>query len=102
MHAFPTRRSSDLRARNDLAHRLREAGNQPMIDGPFERLSTILTDVRDAITRMRMQRLELLFSAFPRLIRDLSAELGKLVAVELEGGDVELEDRKSTRLNSSH
>jgi len=78
-------------ARNDLAHRLREAGNQPMIDGPFERLSTILTDVRDAITRMRMQRLELLFSAFPRLIRDLSAELGKLVAVELEGGDAELD-----------
>src|SRR3546814_20232079 len=35
--------------------------------------------------------LELLFSAFPRLIRDLSAELGKLVAVELEGGDVELD-----------
>lgn len=78
-------------ARNDLAHRLREAGNQPMIDGPFERLSTILSDVRDAITRMRMQRLELLFSAFPRLIRDLSAELGKQVMVELEGGDVELD-----------
>lgn len=78
-------------ARNDLAHRLREAGNQPMIDGPFERLSTILSDVRDAITRMRMQRLELLFSAFPRLIRDLSAELGKQVAVELDGGDVELD-----------
>src|SRR3546814_12182131 len=78
-------------ARNDLAHRLREAGNQPMIDGPFERLSTILSDVRDAITRMRMQRLELLFSAFPRLIRDLSAELGKQVMVELEGGAVELD-----------
>src|SRR3546814_20437180 len=62
-----------------------------MIGGPFEPLSTILTDVRDAITRMRMQRLELLFSAFPRLIRALSAELGKLVAVELEGGAVELD-----------
>src|SRR3546814_3902195 len=62
-----------------------------MIDGPFERLSTILSDVRDAITRMRMQLLELLFSAFPGLIRDLSAELGKQVMVELEGGDVELD-----------
>src|SRR3546814_15942666 len=101
MHAFPTRRSSDLRARNDLAHRLREAGNQPMIDGPFERLSTILNDVRDAITRMRMQRLELLFSAFPRLIRDLSAELGKQVAVALESGDVELDREQIAMIRES-
>ena len=78
-------------ARNDLARRLREAGEQPTIDGPFERLSTILTDVRTAITRMRMQRLEVLFGSLPRLVRDLSAELGKQVMVDFEGGDVELD-----------
>jgi two-component system chemotaxis sensor kinase CheA len=78
-------------ARNDLAHRLRQAGNQPTIDGPFERLTTILSDVRDAITRMRMQRIESLFGALPRLVRDLSAELGKQVMVDLDGGDVELD-----------
>ncbi|HSJ77350.1 MAG TPA: chemotaxis protein CheA [Erythrobacter sp.] len=78
-------------ARNDLAHRLRQAGNQPTIDGPFERLTTILTDVRDAITRMRMQRIETLFGVLPRLIRDLSAELGKQVMVDCDGGDVELD-----------
>ncbi|MEM7703338.1 MAG: chemotaxis protein CheA [Pseudomonadota bacterium] len=78
-------------ARNDLAHRLRQAGNQPTIDGPFERLTSILSDVRDAITRMRMQRIETLFGAVPRLVRDLSAELGKQVLVDLEGGDVELD-----------
>ncbi|QIQ86992.1 chemotaxis protein CheA [Erythrobacter sp.] len=78
-------------ARNDLAHRLRQAGNQPTIDGPFERLTTILSDVRDAITRMRMQRIETLFSSLPRLVRDLSSELGKQVMIDLEGGDVELD-----------
>jgi two-component system chemotaxis sensor kinase CheA len=78
-------------ARNDLAHRLRQAGNQPTIDGPFERLTAILTDVRDAITRMRMQRIETLFGALPRLVRDLSAELGKQVMVDCDGGDVELD-----------
>lgn len=78
-------------ARNDLAHRLRQAGTQPTIDGPFERLTAILADVRDAITRMRMQRIETLFSALPRLVRDLSSELGKQVMVDLEGGDVELD-----------
>ena len=78
-------------ARNDLARRLREAGEQPTIDGPFERLSAILADVRTAITRMRMQRLEVLFGSLPRLVRDLSAELGKQVMVDFEGGDVELD-----------
>ncbi len=78
-------------ARNDLAHRLRQAGTQPTIDGPFERLTAILTDVRDAITRMRMQRIETLMSALPRMVRDLSAELGKQVMIDCDGGDVELD-----------
>ena len=78
-------------ARNDLARRLREAGEQPTIDGPFDRLSTILADVRNSITRMRMQRLEHLFSSLPRLVRDLSNELGKQVMVDFEGGEVELD-----------
>ena len=78
-------------ARNDLARRLREAGEQPTIDGPFERLSAILADVRSSITRMRMQRLEHLFSSLPRLVRDLSNELGKQVMVDFEGGEVELD-----------
>lgn len=78
-------------ARNDLAHRLRQAGTQPTIDGPFERLTAILTDVRDAITRMRMQRIETLLTALPRLVRDLSAELGKQVMIDCDGGDVELD-----------
>ncbi len=78
-------------ARNDLARRLREAGEQPTIDAPFERLSTILADVRSSITRMRMQRLEHLFGSLPRLVRDLSKELGKQVTVDFEGGEVELD-----------
>jgi two-component system chemotaxis sensor kinase CheA len=78
-------------ARNDLAHWLRQAGNQPTIDGPFERLTSILSDIRDAITRMRMQRIETLFGVLPRLVRDLSAELGKQVMVDIDGSDVELD-----------
>ena len=78
-------------ARNDLARRLRETGNQPTLDGPFERLSAILAGVRDSTTRMRMQRLEHLFGSFPRLVRDLSNDLGKQVMVDFEGGDVELD-----------
>ena len=61
------------------------------VDGAFERLSAIIADMRDAITRTRMQRIENLFVALPRMVRDLSAELGKQVLVDIEGGDVELD-----------
>jgi two-component system chemotaxis sensor kinase CheA len=78
-------------ARNELARRLREAPNEVAVDGAFERLSSIIAEMRDAITRTRMQRIENLFVALPRMVRDLSAELGKQVLVDIEGGDVELD-----------
>jgi two-component system chemotaxis sensor kinase CheA len=78
-------------ARNELARRLRENPSDVAVDGAFERLSAIIADMRDAITRTRMQRIENLFVGLPRMVRDLSAELGKQVLVDIEGGDVELD-----------
>ncbi len=78
-------------ARNELARRLREAPGDVPVDGAFERLSSIIAEMRDAITRTRMQRIENLFVALPRMVRDLSGELGKQVLVDIEGGDVELD-----------
>jgi two-component system chemotaxis sensor kinase CheA len=78
-------------ARNELARRLRETSGDVAVDGAFERLSSIIAERRDAITRTRMQRIENLFVALPRMVRDLSAELGKQVLVDIDGGDVELD-----------
>jgi two-component system chemotaxis sensor kinase CheA len=78
-------------ARNELARRLREAPTEVIVDGAFERLSSIIAEMRDAITRTRMQRIENLFVGLPRMVRDLTAELGKQVLVDIEGGDVELD-----------
>ena len=78
-------------ARNELARRLRETTGDVAVDGAFERLSSIIAEMRDAITRTRMQRIENLFVALPRMVRDLSAELGKQVMVDIDGGDVELD-----------
>jgi two-component system chemotaxis sensor kinase CheA len=78
-------------ARNELARRLRESDTAVPVDGAFERLSSIIAEMRDAITRTRMQRIENLFVGLPRMVRDLSAELGKQVLVDIEGGDVELD-----------
>ena len=78
-------------ARNELARRLRETTGDVAVDGAFERLSSIIAEMRDAITRTRMQRIENLFVALPRMVRDLCAELGKQVLVDIDGGDVELD-----------
>jgi two-component system chemotaxis sensor kinase CheA len=78
-------------ARNELARRLRENPTDVAVGGAFERLSGIIADMRDAITRTRMQRIENLFVGLPRMVRDLTAELGKQVLVDIEGGDVELD-----------
>ena len=78
-------------ARNELARRLRESNGDVVVDGAFERLSGIIAEMRDAITRTRMQRVENLFVGLPRMVRDLSADLGKQVMVDISGSDVELD-----------
>ncbi|WP_199503017.1 chemotaxis protein CheA [Qipengyuania sp. YIM B01966] len=77
-------------ARNELARTLR-LGAPDTGDGTLERLSAIIDSLRDGVTRMRMQRIDTLFGALPRLVRDLAADLGKEVLVDCEGGDVELD-----------
>jgi two-component system chemotaxis sensor kinase CheA len=84
-------------ARNDLARRMQGLGSDTGLEAPFSRLSGLIAEVRDAITRTRMRRIEGLFATFPRLVRDLSAELSKQVFVELENGEVEL-DREMIEL----
>ena len=78
-------------ARNELARRLRDTSTEVAVDSAFERMSGIIADMRDAITRTRMQRIESLFVGLPRMVRDLSAELGRQVLVDIDGGDVELD-----------
>ena len=77
--------------RNELARAIRHSEVDPVVSSTFDRLSTIVDDARQDISRMRMQRLEHLFATLPRLVRDLSAELGKHAMVEIEGGQVELD-----------
>lgn len=78
-------------ARNELARRLRENGSDSSTEVSFERLSHCIAEMRDSITRTRMARVENLFTALPRMVRDISAELGKQVTLEVDGGDVELD-----------
>ncbi len=78
-------------ARNELARRLRDEAVDPALESALDRLSTTVADMRDTVTRTRMQRIEALFSSLPRLVRDLAAQMGKQVALSVEGADVELD-----------
>lgn len=78
-------------ARNELARQLRDRASDPALEGAFERLSACVADMRDAISRTRMQRIERLFAGIPRTVRDLSRELGKRIDLSIEGGDVEMD-----------
>jgi two-component system, chemotaxis family, sensor kinase CheA len=77
-------------ARNELARRIRETGGAET-EAAFERVSATVADLRDAITRTRMQRIDNLFAPLPRMVRDLAGQTGKQVALEIDGGDVEID-----------
>lgn len=78
-------------ARNDLSRRLRDLGDNSPADAAFERLSQCIGEMRETITRSRMARMDKLFAAIPRLARDLAAELGKQIELDIDGGDVEID-----------
>lgn len=78
-------------ARNELSRRLRSADVDPQIEAALERMSATVADLRDTVTRTRMQKIDALFSALPRMVRDTAASLGKSVMLQVEGADVELD-----------
>ena len=77
--------------RNELGRFMRDADLDPAALSTFERLTGIINDLRDDISQMRMHRLDHLYAPLPRLVRDLSMELGKKVTLDVEGGQVELD-----------
>ncbi|WP_353203551.1 ATP-binding protein [Sphingomonas sp.] len=78
-------------ARNELARRMRDDGANPSVEAALERLSLTVAEMRETVTRTRMQKIDALFSALPRMVRDTAAELGKSVTLHIEGSDVELD-----------
>ena len=78
-------------ARNELARRLRDDVLDPRVEAALDQLSLTVADMRDTVTRTRMQKIDGLFSALPRMVRDTAAELGKAVSLRIEGSDVDLD-----------
>jgi two-component system chemotaxis sensor kinase CheA len=67
------------------------------VKAPLQRLSSLTTDLQDAVMRARMQPVGRLFASLPRLIRELAVELKKKLYLVTEGADTEL-DRQLVEL----
>lgn len=79
-------------SRNQL---LRTIGNSSArnasLDSIAAGLDQVTTELQETIMQTRMQPIGNVFGKFPRVIRDLSAQLGKLVRLDMEGNEVEVD-----------
>ena len=61
------------------------------INEPLEQVARITSDLQDLVLKIRMQPVSVVFNRFPRMIRDLSQELGKEIDLVIEGEETELD-----------
>ncbi|WP_350031409.1 chemotaxis protein CheW [Sphingopyxis sp.] len=78
-------------ARNEFARMLRDSGADGRVIAAFDRLSDSIAGMRQSVSQMRMQRIDKLFAPLPRIVRDLANDLGKKIAFQTSGGEVELD-----------
>ncbi len=78
-------------ARNEFARMLRESGADLSLIASFDRLSDSIAGMRQSVSQMRMQRIDKLFAPLPRIVRDLAQDMGKKIAFQTSGGEVELD-----------
>jgi len=55
------------------------------------RLSRLVEEVRDSALKLRMVQIGATFKRFQRVVRDVSAELGKDIRLEISGGETDLD-----------
>jgi two-component system chemotaxis sensor kinase CheA len=58
---------------------------------PLQRLSNVTAELQEGVMKTRMQPIGNAWQKFPRIVRDLSNELGKKIEIELQGAETELD-----------
>ncbi|MEW4563065.1 chemotaxis protein CheW [Bremerella sp. JC770] len=76
--------------RNQLLQAVNSADGTGM-QAVAARLDQVTSELQEAIMQTRMQPIGNVFNKFPRVVRDLSAKLGKQCNVVMEGGEVEVD-----------
>jgi len=76
--------------RNQLLDLVRRTGESEF-KSPLQRLSTVTAELQEGIMKARMQPIANAWQKLPRLVRELSLELGKKIELEMTGGETELD-----------
>jgi two-component system chemotaxis sensor kinase CheA len=76
--------------RNQLLEIMRRSEDSEL-NGPFQRLSNITGELQEGVMKTRMQPIGNAWAKLPRMVRDLSAELGKKIELVTSGEDTELD-----------
>jgi two-component system, chemotaxis family, sensor kinase CheA len=58
---------------------------------PLQRLSNVTVELQEGVMKTRMQPIGNAWQKLPRIVRDLSAELGKEIELEMSGAETELD-----------
>jgi two-component system, chemotaxis family, sensor kinase CheA len=78
--------------RNQLLRALeKQRKTMPGLDAILQNIDQVTTELQDKVMQTRMQPVGNVFNKFPRIIRDLSQNLGKEIELKLEGIEVELD-----------
>ncbi|GAB3241506.1 chemotaxis protein CheA [Kineosporia babensis] len=77
-------------SRNALVSELDEQ-NDSALARSAQRLSLITSELQEQVMKTRMQPVDTVWSKLPRVVRDLSRQLGRNVKLEMEGRDTELD-----------
>lgn len=72
-------------------HKSNDQGNKNNMNEAIEYLERITTSLHDAVMKVRMVPVERTFNRFPRLVRDLSRELGKNIKLFMSGEETEVD-----------
>ncbi|MEE4119677.1 MAG: chemotaxis protein CheA [Paracoccaceae bacterium] len=72
--------------------------SDPTLETVVEEIGALVLGLRDATLSIRMLPVETVFGKFRRVVRDLSAELGKEVRLVTEGGETEIDKNVIDRI----
>lgn len=72
-------------------HKSNDQGSKNNMNEAIEYLERITTSLHDAVMKVRMVPVERTFNRFPRLVRDLSKDLGKNIKLFMSGEETEVD-----------
>lgn len=77
-------------SRNQLVQRAAASDDQEL-QRSMHRLSLVASELQEGVMKTRMQPIENVWNKIPRVVRDLSTQMGREIRVEMEGKETELD-----------